>query len=105
MVRYFFCTSLSWCDFKQARQAVRGQVCAYFGFGTQPIEWSVSSTCVFGGHCTLGLTGTHKKLAGVCSRLSDNVHPGPQSCADNLAFSILTLSTGSLGMPVISGPA
>lgn len=78
---------------------------AYFGLGTQPIEQSVSSNCAFGGHCTFGFTGTHKKLAWVCSRSSDRVHPGPHNCADNLAFSILPLSTGSLGMPVISGPA
>ena len=77
----------------------------YFGRRTQPIELSVSSNCAFGGQCTLGLTGTHKKFAGVCSRSSDRVHPGPQSWAESFAFSILALSTGALGMPPISGPA
>ena len=78
---------------------------AYFGLGIQPIEQSASTNCVFGGQYTLGFTGTHKKFVGVCSRSSDSVQPGPHNCADNLAFSILLLSTGSLGMPLISGPA
>jgi hypothetical protein len=96
-----------WLDFRGALQTVGGQmqVLIYFGLGTQPIEQSASSNCAFGGQYTFGFTGMHKKLAGVCSRSSDSVHPGPHSCADNLALSTLPLSTGPLGMPVISGPA
>ena len=90
-----------------ARQTIGDQtnLLTYFGLGLQPIEQSVSTNCVFGGQYTFGFTGTHTKLAGVCSRSFDSVHPGPHNCADNLAFSILLLSTGSFGMPVISGPA